>query len=326
MKINKFISRLLLVFCAFLLALYAGFRTIGIDRENYIKMYNSVIDAESFTSKLFYSKDLLYLLSSECNNLFFNDPRLVFFCYIFVSFLVKLYFIEKIKVRSLYLFFFLYVLLLSTVLEFIAFRSALSLSFLLGALSSRDAFWIYFFLFLSILAHTSAILPAVCALPYFSRSVSRRLYLYAAIFLIPVFLNTLLLNIYPQGNNYIENQNGTFNALILPLSVLLSALLIFYKFERAYLKNPGDSALRFVYDSKVVIYALIFFSIGITPFVVIAATRYLEVVYLFLLIAGITMGRKSVVNLLGFLLLVSILIYLNVLKDLWINMFAPFSL
>ena len=145
-------------------------------------------------------------------------------------------------------------------------------------------------------------------------------------FLVPVFLNTVLLNFYPQGENYLDNQNGTIKAQILPFAVLLSALLIFFKFERAYADNPDDVAMRFVYDSKVVIFALIFFSIGITPYIVVAATRYLEVVYLLLLIAGSVMVRKSLVNLLGYLLLVFILIYLNVLKDLWINMVSPFSI
>jgi hypothetical protein len=121
------------------------------------------------------------------------------------------------------------------------------------------------------------------------------------------------------------NQEGTWRAIILPLVTLLSAFLIFFKFNKHLTNNHNDNSLKFIHNSKFVIFSLIYFSIGITPFVVTAATRYLEFVYLLLLIAGITMYKKSYVNFLGFLLLLITLTYLNIVKELWINIFYPIN-
>lgn len=288
-------------------------------------MYNSSIASVDFASKLFYAKDLFYLLISELNNLFFDSPKFIFFSYICLSFFVKFYLFSSIKIKSHFLVVVSYVILLSTVLEFVAFRSALSLSFFLVALSKRDSLWMYFWFALATIAHNSAVLPILCAFPFFSGSLFRRWLLYLASFLSPFFLYSFFISYYPQGENYIQNQNGTSKALILPISVLLASYLIYYNFNHVISKNPENITLKFIRYSKVVIFALIFFSIGITPFVVIAATRYLEVVYILLLIAGVTLYRKSVFNFLGFVFLISILIYLNIMKDLWLNMFSPSS-
>lgn len=312
---------ILIIFLSF----FAGWRLIGIDRENYISMYNGVINSETFALKIYFAKDFFYLLFTQLINIFSDDPRYVFFTIIFLSFILKFQLLQTIKLNNLFLSFLLYIIFLSSVLEFIAFRSALSLSFLLFAILNRNRSRVYLFLFLSILSHTSSILPAFCISPIFSNLVNKSKLNYLLLLIFPIFFSSDILIFFPQGESYVLNQEGTSRAIILPLVTLLSAFLIFYKFNKHLINNHNDNSLNFIHNSKFVIFSLIYFSIGITPFVVTAATRYLEFVYLLLLIAGITMYKKSYVNFLGFLLLLIILFYLNIVKELWINIFYPIN-
>jgi hypothetical protein len=142
-------------------------------------------------------------------------------------------------------------------------------------------------------------------------------------FLAPIFINSNVLSFFPQGEGYINDQQGTWKAFLLPLFTLVICLLIFNNFRRVFNKNQNNKILIFINDSKSLIYSLIFFSIGITPFIVTAATRYLELVHLLLLIAGVAMSKKSYINFIGFLLLILVLVYLNIEKNLWLNMFYP---
>lgn len=324
--LSRLSFRFFIIVIIFYLSYFAGWRLIGFDRENYISMYEGVINSDTFALKFYFAKDFIYLFFAELNNIFFDDSRYLFTGLIFLSFSIKFLLFKKIKVKNYFLTLIIYVLFLSSVLEFIAFRSALSLSFLLFSIYYREHTYVYLFLILSILSHTSSILPAFCISPFFSNYVNKNKILYLSLIIIPVFLNSYLLSFFPQGDNYISNQQGTWKAMILPIVTLFISNLIFFKFDNILKKNPSDVTLRFIYNSKSVIYSLIFFSIGITPFIVTAATRYLEFVYLLLIIAGISLIRKSYINLIGFLFLLLLLTYLNLVKDLWNNMFNPLNI
>lgn len=317
-------SKGILLFIIFL-SFFAGWRLTGIDRENYISMYDGVINSDTIALKFYFAKDFFYLLFTEIINIFSNDPRFVFTLIVFLSFGLKYLLFRSIKLSHLFFAFLLYVIFLSSVLEFVAFRSALSLSFLLFAILYRNRTRVYLFLLLSILSHTSSTLPALCISPFFSNLVNKSKFSYLLLLLFPIFFNSDLINYFPQGESYILNQEGTWRAIILPLITLVSAYSIFFNLNNYLLNNQNDLSLKFIYNSKFVLFSLIYFSIGITPFVVTAATRYLEFVYLLLLIAGITMYKKSYVNFLGFLLLLMVLTYLNIVKELWINIFYPIN-
>lgn len=317
-------SKGILLFIIFL-SFFAGWRLTGIDRENYISMYDGIINSDTITLKFYFAKDFFYLFFTEFLKIFSDDPRLVFTTIIFLSFLLKFLLFKRIKLNHLFFSFLLYVILVSSALEFIAFRSALSLSFLLFAILNRNRSIVYLFLFLSVLSHTSSILPAFCISPFFSNLVNKSKFSYLLLIIFPIFFNSDIINYFPQGESYVLNQQGTWKAIILPLITLFSAYLIFFNFNNYLLNNQNDLSLKFISNSKFVLFSLIYFSIGITPFVVTAATRYLEFVYLLLLIAGITMYKKSYVNFFGFLLLLMVLIYLNIVKELWINIFYPIN-
>lgn len=315
-------KHLLLPF-VFFLSFYAGWRLIGIDRDNYISMYEGVINSDTFALKFYFAKDFFYLYLSELNNYFTEDSRYLFLVIIFFSFYLKFYLFEKLKIQYYILTFLIYTLFLSSVLEFIAFRSALSMSFFILAIFYKEKNYFYPLLLCAVLSHTSSILPAFMALPFFSDYLRKYKFIYFILMICPIFLSSFILKLFPQGDNYISNQEGTLNAFLLPLFTLVVTSLIFYKSDKLHSLNNNNPVSKFIYNSKPIAFSLIFFSIGITPFVVTAATRYLEVVYLLLIITGTTMFRKSYVNLLGFSLLIILLTYLNIVKDLWINMFNP---
>jgi hypothetical protein len=322
MKNNIFPKYLTLLFI-FFLSFYAGWRLIGIDRYNYISMYEGVINSESFALKFYFAKDFFYLYLSEFNNFFTEETRYLFFVYIFFSFYIKFYVFNKLKMQYYILAFLIYTIFLSSVLEFIAFRSALSMSFLILAIFNKEQFHFYLFLLCAVLSHNSSILPVFIALPIFSDYLRKNKFIYFILLICPFFLSSSFLKLFPQGDNYISNQEGTLNAFLLPVFTLIISSLIFFKFDRLYIINNNNTTYKFIYNSKPIVFSLIYFSIGITPFVVTAATRYLEVVYLLLIITGITMFRKSYINLFGFSLLIILLTYLNIAKELWINMFNP---
>ena len=322
MKNNIFRKYLSLLFI-FLLSFFAGWRLVGFDRENYISMYNSIINSDSFASKFFYAKDFFYLYLSEFNSFFTEDSRYLFCFIIFFSFYIKHYVFDRLKMQYYILTFLIYILFLSSVLEFVAFRSALSMSFFILAIFNKENLFFYFLLLCSVLSHSSSILPVFIALPIFSDYLRKNKFIYFILLISPFFLSSSFLKLFPQGDNYISNQEGTLNAFFLPVFTLITALLLFYKFDKLYIINNKNPTYKFIYNSKPIVFSLIFFSIGITPFVVIAATRYLEVVYLLLIITGTTMFRKSYINLFGFSMLIILLTYLNILKELWINMFNP---
>lgn len=303
------------------LSYFAGWRLTGIDRENYIDMYFGVVNSDILSAKLFSSKDIFFLISSEVVNLFTDDSRYLFTVLILLSFSIKIYVFRKISQRFYILIFLIYLIFLSSVLEFIAFRSALSMSFLLLAILRPNKK--YLFLILSVFSHISSILPALLLVPSFIKFANKYKLVYSIFFLIPFFFDSNVLSILPQGESYVNNQQGTWRALILPFLTLIISLLILNNFNNVFTNNPNSKILIFINNSKSLIYSLIFFSIGITPFIVTAATRYLELVYLLLIISGVAMFKKTYINFFGFLFLILVLVYLNIVKNLWINMFYP---
>jgi hypothetical protein len=303
------------------LSYFAGWRLTGIDRENYIDMYFGVVNSDILSAKLFSSKDIFFLISSEVVNLFTDDSRYLFTLLILLSFSIKIFVFRKLSQRFYILIFLIYLIFLSSVLEFIAFRSALSMSFLLLAILRPNKK--YLFLILSVLSHISSILPALLLIPSFIRLANKYKIVYLIFFLIPIFIDSNVLSFLPQGESYVNNQQGSLKAFILPCLTLIISLLILNNFKIVYTNNPNSKIMIFINNSRSLIYSLIFFSIGITPFIVTAATRYLELVYLLLIIAGVAMCKKSYINLIGFLLLILVLVYLNIVKNLWVNMFYP---
>jgi hypothetical protein len=309
--------------CVFIiwLSYFAGWRLTGIDRENYIDMYFGVVNSDIFSVKLYHAKDIIFFILSEFVNLFTDDSRYLFTALILFSFSIKLFVFRNLSQRFYLLIFLIYLIFLSSVLEFIAFRSALSMSFLLLAIIKPQKK--YLFLTLSVLSHVSSILPTLLLIPSFISYANKNPLVYFILFLMPIFIDSNVLSFLPQGDSYVDNQQGTWKALILPLLTLIISVLILYNFKNVYRFNPNNKIFIFINDSKTLIYSLIYFSIGITPFIVTAATRYLEFVYLLLLIAGVAMFKKSYFNFIGFLLLIFVLFYLNIVKNLWVNMFYP---
>ncbi len=322
-NIRNYIIGSLLIILTLIISIISGWRLVGIDRENYIAMYSGVASAETIALKLFYAKDITFLALAELFNSFTSDPRFLFFTYVFISFAFKFFLFKKISEDRFYVIVTIYFIFLSTVLEFVAFRSALSISFLLAAIYFKDNVKFHLFIVLSVLSHLSSILPALLIMPFVTRWLNKYKFFYLLLLIIPIFLNGNILNLFPQGNVYLTDQSGTFFAMFLPIITLILAGFIFFDIDYYFSESPDDKGLIFINNSKSLVFTLIYFSIGITPFIVTAATRYLEFVYCFLIIAGVILFRRSYVNFFGFLFFILLLAYLNISKGLWLNVFFP---
>lgn len=305
------------------LAYLSGWREVGIDRYNYLQMYRGVIINSEWTIKLWYAKDVMFLLIATVSNYFSEDAKWAFFIVCFLSVATKYLAVRRIARQYTLGFISAYAVFLSPGLEFAAMRGALAIGFLMLALSFRDKkLPCIVFSLLAFASHISSLLALVFVLEKVQKLLTKNKVLYLAIVVSISLLGSILLGLFPHGVNY-ENNRGTIFAYTEPFATLLIALLIFYRVDKVCIQHPDDSVYKFIAKLRPIVYGLIAIAFGISSVVVTAATRYLEISWCLMLLGSVVLFRKSYINLLGGLLLLSFLSYINILRLTWLAIIYP---
>ena len=305
------------------LAYFSGWREVGVDRENYLKMYQSVIISDDWAVKLAYANDVMFLLIIAVSNYFSDDPKLAFFIICLSSVATKYFAIRRAAPGHALGFILLYAVFLSPGLEFAAMRGALSIGFLMLALSCRDKKLPFVIFCLSAVAsHVSVVLALIFVVDRVNQLLTKNKLIYAFVVIGVSSFTSGLLNLFPRGAIYEYNQ-GTVLAYSLPLATLFIAILIFHRLDELCIQHPADSGYRFIASLRPPVYGLIAIAFGISAEVVTAATRYLEISWCLMLLASVVLFNKSPVNFLGGVLLLVFLSYVNVVRLTWLFIVYP---
>lgn len=301
----------------------AGWRDFGLDRGDYIEMYNNILSTDEWEIRLWFAKDVLFLTVTLASNYFSDDPKLAFLVICILSMLLKYLSVRRLAPKYTLSYIFLYTIFLAPGLEFAAIRGGLAIGFFMIALSYRDR--IFHFLILSVLtclSHISTLLIVILPVRKFNEFLSKHNWSYALVTLIISLSSSLLLGAFPHGEDY-ENNRGTIFAYSEPLVTLIIAWLILYRLVPVSKQNINDPVLQQLLILRPIIYCLIAIAFGITGGVVTAATRYLEISWCLLLLAAIGMCNKSYVNMLGGLLFLAFLAYVNIIRLTWLAIIIP---
>lgn len=305
------------------LAIISGWRTEGIDRENYLLMYEAVLSSEDMTVKLFFAKDVAFLLVISVANYFTTNPKLAFFLICLTSVATKYFAVKKMAPQYLLGFLVMYAIFLSPGLEFAAMRSGLAIGFLMLALVYSERLFIFIvFSLLTVASHITLLPVVLLAYRPVNELLARYKMLYVAIAVLISSTATVLIDLFPHGTDYLENQ-GTLFAYALPIIVFIVSQLVFFRFDKVSRIQLNASVFQFLKISKSVIYGLIAISFGISGVVVTASTRYLEVAWCLLLFSALILHRKSYLNLFGLLIFICFLFYLNIYRYTWMAIIDP---
>jgi len=310
-------------FSAVAIAIFSGWREVGIDRDNYLEMYKGVMSSDEWTIKLWYAKDALFLVIASVSIFFSEDAKLVFLVICTFSMLFKYFFIRTLAPEYTFGFIVLYAIFIAPGLEFAAMRAGLAISLVMLSLAYRDRKFHFFVLSaLAIASHISALLVVIFAARQVNEFLSKHKWGYAVVALAISLSAGLLLNLFPHGADY-ENNHGTVFAYLEPFVTLVIAWMLFYRLDEVSKSNISDPVFQHLQVFRPIIYSLIAIAFGFTSEVVTAATRYLEISWCLMLFAAIVMFRRSYVNLLGGLLLIAFLAYLNILRLTWLAIINP---
>ncbi|MHB8950590.1 MAG: EpsG family protein [Rhodoferax sp.] len=305
------------------LSFFSGWRVAGIDRENYLLIYDAVLSTEDLTVKLFYAKDVAFLLLIGLANYFTSNPKLAFLLVCTISVAAKYFAVKRMAPQHLLGFFVTYAIFLSPGLEFAAMRSGLAIGFLMLALAYSERLILFIVFSLLTVASHMALLPVVLlAYRPVNELFARYKILYVIIAVLISSTGTLLIDLFPHGDDYAENK-GTLFAYTLPVIALIISKLVFYRFDKVSSIQSKASIFHFLTISKSVIYGLIAIAFGISGVVVTASTRYLEVAWCLLLFSALILHRKTYANFIGLLVLISFLSYLNIYRSTWLAIIDP---
>jgi hypothetical protein len=289
------------------IAWHSGWRDVGIDRAEYITNWNLITRSEDWLGKLFFSKDLTFLILTEITASFSDDPRYTFLIFNFLSLVTKFAAFRKLFPNQKLALIIIYGLFLSPGLEYAAIRAGLALGFLCLSLAYREKIKIYLiFSFLAIISHLSFIIPVTLGISGASRILTNYpvLYLFGALFI--YFSTGYLIQYYPYGEDYIGNHGSIF-AYALPLIVLSIGLFTLVDMQQGSLSTvPMQTAICF----KSIILGLVALSFGVTGFIVTASTRFLEIAACLLLIIAIG-KNNSPSKWMGIILWLILMSYMN---------------
>ena len=306
-----------------LLAYLSGWREVGIDRYNYLQMYSGVITNSEWTIKLWYAKDVMFLLIATGSNYFSEDAKWAFFIVCLFSIIAKYFAVKRVAPQYTLGFIVAYAVFLAPGLEFAAMRGALAIGFLMLALSFRDEKLPRLaFSLLAIASHISSLVALVFLFDKVQQLLIKNKILYIGIVFGTSLLGTILFGLFPRSANY-DNNQGTIFAHTEPFATLIIALLIFHRADKSCSLNPDDLTNRFIANLRPAILGLIAFAFGISSVVVTAATRYLEITWCLMLLGAIVLFRRSYINLLGGILLLVFLAYINVRRSTWLAVIYP---
>jgi hypothetical protein len=305
------------------LAFFSGWRDVGIDRENYLEMHAGILSSDDIAEKFFFAKDIVFLLASDLTSYLSDDARWVFLLVCFLSVMAKYFAVKKIAPQYLLPFLIAYAVFLSPGLEFAAMRGGLAIGFLMLALAYNHRFFLFSLFSLLTVASHMALLPVVLlAYRPVNELLARHKLGYVAVAITTLLAAASLIALFPHGLDYEDNQGSLF-AYALPVATLLVSNFVFYQFDSATSAQKREPAFQFVEIAKPVIYGLIAIAFGISGLIVTASTRYLEISWCLLLLAALILCGKYVWSLVGLLMLIAFLSYLNVYRLTWMEILAP---
>jgi hypothetical protein len=317
------IYSLLALIGAIALAFFSGWRDVGIDRDNYLMMYEGVLSSEDIAVKFLYAKDVTFLLLSSLASYISEDAKLAFLLVCLLSVAAKYFAVKKIAPRYLLVFLIMYAVFLSPGLEFAAMRGGLAIGFIMLALAySERLFPFIVFSILTVASHMTLLPAVLLAYRPVNELLGRHKIGYVAITVLTSLIAVQLIALLPHGVDYEENQ-GTLFAYALPMATLIISQLVFYRFERVASIQPKDSVFQFLTITKPVIYGLIAIAFGISGMVVTASIRYLEVALCLLLLSALILYRRSFPNFVGLVALICFLSYLNIYRFTWLAIIDP---
>lgn len=308
---------------AIAIGFYSGWREVGIDREGYLLIHMLVSSSDSIVEKIFFSKDVMFLVAISLASIFSSDPKSTFLLVCLTSVIAKYFAVRRVAPQYLLGFAFIYFIFLSPGLEFAAMRGALSIGFFMLALTYSERLIPFsIFSLLSVASHI-AILPAILfAYSPINFWLARHKFSYLAIIILISLFASNLIEIFPRGIDY-ENNRGNLLAYALPTATLVVSFLIFYCSELPVKNNLKNLILPFVEKTKPVIFGLISISFAICGAVVTASTRYLEIVWCLLIIPALVFCRRSWINFFGLIAFIIFLSYLNIVRFTWLAVVKP---
>jgi hypothetical protein len=321
LSINKYF----LLFILILVSIWSGLGSGWIDRENYNEMFFNFSLSNSFLENFIYAKDaVLYILFLLAKN-FYNEPMVVFTTIIFIGLLAKYYAVAIILPNHIYSFFLIYLIFLSPALEFAAIRAGMAIGFLMLAVAYQNKQLKFLLLsMLAIASHMTIVIPIILAFRPINRIYQKNLIIVSSFIIITIIgIGEFWLDLFPQGMGYVDN-SGSLMALALPTVTLIITILIYKDFDRLLFSNNNILVYEYLNSIKPIIYGLIATSVGVLPLSVIATTRFLEVSWVLLLLPMLVLFLKSYINLLGAILLLLYLTWLNMTRATWAP-FLPFS-
>lgn len=298
-----------------LISLYPAFRDFGLDLENYKQMFSAILSLNTFHEKLFFAKDITFLLISELTSVLSKNPdvKILFFLFCFISIFLKLIVFNKFFPSKWLYFFIFYIIFFAPGLEFAAIRSGLALSFLLVATSIHGKKTLIF-ITLSFLSHLSYILPSFFFL--ISRYIKRnnQLLIYIFIFLLFIFFGKFIGDLYPQASIY---QNDQASVFAYPHLFIILAFLFFVFYNKKQINEISYLELRSVSIS------LFSSAAGLMPYYVTASFRYNEIVLVMASICFFMNFQRTIKDYLILFFMILYLFLFNIQRKTWIHLFIP---
>ena len=318
-KFLNLVSLLLVV----ALSIVSGWRDVGIDRLGYVEMYNGIVSNDDIAVKFFFAKDVLFLLIATASNYFNDEAKWTFLTICFISLITKYLAIRQIAIEYALGYILLYAIFLSPGLEFAAIRGAMSIGFIMLAIAYYgNPLQFSILSTLGIAAHITALPVILLAMRKFRYILHKHKLSYVLLALVTFLSTDLLLNLFPRGADY-NNNRGTIYAYSEPIATWGIALLVLFRLNQVSRLKSVDPALQYLLILRPIIYALIAIAFGISSMLVTGATRFLEISWCLILFAAIVLFRKTYVNLLGGILLLVFLSYVNIRRLTWVALFNP---
>lgn len=281
MKVKISFFKFSLVMLSFLfLALLSGFRNGGADYEQYLEMIRIISTADGFLGHMLLAKDVMFgFIVYVCKIASNGDYVKVFVVIAFLAFLLKFIYLQSVK--SLLLFFVVYLVLFAPSLDFAAIRAMLAVSFLLAFIylitNSRHFVFTYILGVFAVLSHVSMLLPVLLSVPLFQK-LARKHLVFSSFALLTISLSAkVLLSQFRGVGGYIDAA-GTLYAYIPVFLNLAAVLILLVAFKK-----------RFVYEKFTLhcLYTSLFITImciGFTSISAVISGRFLQVAQLLLLV------------------------------------------
>jgi hypothetical protein len=304
---------------------YSGWREVGIDREGYISNYKAVTSATEFLEKIFFAKDLLFLIIIELVNSIKEEPKFVFLVVNFLALFAKFIAFKKIVPRHIFGAILIYIIFASPGLEFAAIRAGLAIGFLMIAIAYRENTFAYLASSIfALTAHFSFVVPIIFTLPKVSEYLEKRTYIFILVSAVTKLFSASLADLYPTSSDYSDNAS-TANAYIVPIYTFVITVLLVRSVKLESCTQANIFLTRKFVALKATIYGLISVSLGLTGDYVTAATRYLEISWCLLAILIFLPHKKFYLKLTGTLGWVLLMMYsnLNINRQTWLAIINP---